>query len=157
MRTLTKTKLGLKEPPRFETDAEGRSKAVTLDTPAYISLLVQASLTDPSLWPPGAKQGATALARIRKIESDCIAKYGEFDWERLRRRQCPSGRIRTSPPLAAACLMNEKGASRVFIRKLSESLQDEYDGLCILLDQLRDTGKRISLKAYLAKRSKKRP
>ena len=122
MRTLTKTKLGLKEPPRFETDAEGRSKAVTLDTPAYISLLVQASLTDPSLWPPGAKQGASALARIRKIESGCIAKHGEFDWE-----------------------------------KLSEPLQDEYDGLCILLDRLRDTGKPISLKAYLAKRSKKRP
>jgi len=122
MKTVTKTRLALKQPPRFETDAEGRSRAVTLDTPAYIALLVQANLTDPALWPPGAKQGATALARIRKIESDCIAKHGEFDWE-----------------------------------ELAEPLQDEYDGLCILLDQLRDTGKPISLKAYLAKRSRKRP
>jgi len=83
MKTLAKTKLALKRRPRFETDAEGKSKAVRLNTPDYIALLVQANQTDPALWPPGAKQGATALARIRKIEVDCIATHGEFDWEKL--------------------------------------------------------------------------
>lgn len=47
------------------------------------------------------KSPAKVLKRIRKIESDCIAQYGEFDWE-----------------------------------KLTEDLQDEYDRLCILLDEL---------------------
>jgi hypothetical protein len=29
------------------------------------------------------RQSVDALLRIRQIESDCIDKYGEFDWERL--------------------------------------------------------------------------
>ena len=52
-------------------------------------------------------------SRIRQIESDCIAKYGEFDWERL-----------------------------------SEEAQDEYDSLCILLDELQDTEEPITLEEY---------
>jgi hypothetical protein len=59
------------------------------------------------------KKAEDALLRIRQIESDCIAQYGEFDWERL-----------------------------------SEEVQDEYDSLCILLDELQNSGERISLEEY---------
>jgi hypothetical protein len=60
-------------------------------------------------------------SRIRQIESDCIAKYGEFDWERL-----------------------------------SLELQDEYDSLCILLDELQDTEELMQMKLdfSLARKSK---
>jgi len=86
------------------TIGEGKSSTVTLDTSAYIRLLVKANITDKAFWPPDMEEGADALLRIRQIESDCITKYGEFDWERL-----------------------------------SEETQDEYDSLCILLDELQDS------------------
>ncbi|GBC76194.1 hypothetical protein HRbin07_00391 [bacterium HR07] len=69
--------------PQFATDPQGRPTKVTLDTAAYIMLLVQANITDPALWPPGMQEGASALARIRQIEAECISQHGEFDWERL--------------------------------------------------------------------------
>jgi hypothetical protein len=40
--------------------------------------------------------------------------------------------------------------------RLPTALQDEYDGLCALLDRLQDRGQRISLEAYLARRKEKR-
>ncbi len=88
--------------PRFQG---GDKSTVTLAPAAYVTLLVRANETDPAMWPPGMRQGAKALARIRDIERRCIARHGEFDWE-----------------------------------KLSARLQDEYDGLCLLLDQMQDTG-----------------
>jgi hypothetical protein len=102
---MSKTSLELKRPPQFATDADGKPTAVTLDTAAYITLLVRADVTDPGLWPPGTEDGASALARVRQIETDCIAQHGEFDWERL-----------------------------------PETVQDEYDRLCLLLDELQDSG-----------------
>lgn len=110
----------LNPPPQFLTNFSGRSTAVTLDPVAYITLLVRSNTTDPALWPPGMQEGATALARVRKIEHNCIAKHGEFDWE-----------------------------------KLSPKLQDEYDSLCGLLDNLQDTGERIPFEKYKARRAAK--
>ena len=49
----------------------------------YITLLVQANVTDPAPWPLGMEKGATALKRVREIEANCIARHGEFDWEKL--------------------------------------------------------------------------
>jgi len=69
--------------PQFSTDAESKPKAVILSTVAYITLLVRANMTTPSLWPPGMEEGAIALRRVREIEAECIAKRGEFDWEKL--------------------------------------------------------------------------
>ncbi len=69
--------------PHFTTDRKGRATGVRLDTPAYVSLLVNASVTDPALWPPQMREGARALARIRRIEAHCVRRHGEFDWERL--------------------------------------------------------------------------
>lgn len=80
---MSHTSLELKPPPPFTTDAEGKPTAVTLDTIAYIALLVRANATDPALWPPGMENGAAWLARVRQIEADCIAQHGEFDWEKL--------------------------------------------------------------------------
>lgn len=77
--------LRLKHRPQFMTDAKGKPMGVKLDAPAYIALLTRANVTDPALWPPGTQQGATALARVRQIESDCIAQHGQFDWEKLPR------------------------------------------------------------------------
>lgn len=105
---MKKTDLELPTPLEFATNAKGNPTTVTLDTAAYVALLVRANITDPALWPPGMQHGATALARVRQIEADCIAEQGEFDWE-----------------------------------KLPEALQDEYDSLCTLLDELQDTGERI--------------
>jgi hypothetical protein len=68
--------------PKFATDEQGKS-AVVLDRASYITLLIRGNVTDPSYWPPGTEEGARALARIRQIEHECIAKYGEFDWEKL--------------------------------------------------------------------------
>ncbi|MBM4081664.1 MAG: hypothetical protein FJ278_18315 [Planctomycetes bacterium] len=113
---MSDTTLELKAPPQFATDAGGKPTAVTLDTVAYVTLLVRANATDPALWPPGMKKGAEALARVRQIEAECIAKHGEFDWE-----------------------------------KLPDRVQDEYDGLCALLDRLQDTGERIPLRELLAR------
>ena len=104
--------------PQFSTDAESKPKAVTLSTVAYITLLVRADATDPSLWPLGMEEGAVALRRVREIETECIAKLGEFDWE-----------------------------------KLPETVQDEYDSLCALLDRLQDTGERIGLRDLLQQES----
>jgi hypothetical protein len=64
-------------------DAADKPTAVTLDTVAYITLLVKANITDPALWPPGMQEGAAALARVREIERECITQHGEFDWEQL--------------------------------------------------------------------------
>ena len=100
--------------PQFTTDARGKPVGVKLDTVAYVTLLVSANVTDPALWPPGMQSGAEALARVRKIEADCIAQQGEFDWE-----------------------------------KLPDDIQDEYDGLCALLDSLQDTGERVPLDEVL--------
>ena len=77
------TTLELARPPRFATGPAGKTTAVTLDTVAYVSLLVRSNITDPDLWPPGTQEGATALWRVREIEADCIAQHGEFDWEEL--------------------------------------------------------------------------
>ncbi len=110
---MKKADLELPTPLEFATDAKGKPTTVTLDTAAYVALLVRASITDPALWPPGMQQGAAALARVRQIEADCIAEQREFDWE-----------------------------------KLPEAIQDEYDGLCTLLDELQDTGERIGWEAY---------
>jgi hypothetical protein len=64
-------------------DASGKPTAVTLLTVDYMALLVRANVTDASLWPTGMEEGATALKRVREIEAECIAKCGEFDWEKL--------------------------------------------------------------------------
>ncbi len=71
----------LKRSPRFSP--QGKPARVTLDIQTYIDLLVQANVTDPTLWPPAMKEGASALARVRQIEAECIAQHGEFDWEKL--------------------------------------------------------------------------
>ena len=71
------------KPPQFTTDADGTATGVQLDTVAYVALLVRANVTDPTLWPPGMEKGAQALARVRKIEAGCVARHGEFDWEKL--------------------------------------------------------------------------
>lgn len=73
----------LKPLPSFTRDAEGKLTMVTLDTAAYVTLLVQANITDPALWPPGMQEGASALARIRQIEADCVSQYAAFDWGKL--------------------------------------------------------------------------
>ena len=114
---MNNTSLDLKSPPKFRTDHQGRPTAVTLDTPAYITLLVRSNVTNPALWPPGMKKGARWLERVRHIEADCIAQHGEFDWE-----------------------------------KLPKKLQDEYNDLCALLGRLQDSGQKISLEAYTARR-----
>ena len=80
---MNSTSPALRPPAQFATDAGGKSTAVTLDTTAYIALLVRANVTDPTFWPPGTQEGAAALARIRQIEADCTAQHGEFDWEKL--------------------------------------------------------------------------
>ena len=41
--------------------------------------------------------------------------------------------------------------------KLSEAVQDEYDGLCALLDRLQDTGERIPFEVYKARRKENQP
>jgi len=69
--------------PQFSTNTESKPQSVILSMAAYITLLVRANETDPSLWPPGMEEGAMALRRVREIESDCIAKIGNFDWEKL--------------------------------------------------------------------------
>ena len=114
---MSHTTLELARPPRFVTGPDGKATAVTLDTVAYVSLLVRSNITDPALWPPGAEEGATALARVREIEADCIAQHGEFDWEQL-----------------------------------PEALQDEYDILCLRLDDLQDTGGWTDWEDYKAQR-----
>jgi hypothetical protein len=106
-----------KEPLHFTTDPKGKPTAVTLSVKAYVTLLVQANVTDPELWPPGFEEGATALARVREIESGCIAQYGKFDWE-----------------------------------KLAPAVQDEYDTLCILLDDLQDDDGRVAWEEYKTER-----
>jgi hypothetical protein len=68
--------------PQFGSDERGRP-IVVLDRASYIALLVRANITDPAFWLPGTEQGAQALARLRQIETDCIAQHGEFDWEKL--------------------------------------------------------------------------
>jgi len=68
--------------PKFATDEQGKS-VVVLDRASYIALLIRGNVTDSSYWPPRTEEGARALARIRQIEHECIAKYGEFDWEKL--------------------------------------------------------------------------
>jgi hypothetical protein len=83
MKTMSKITSESKQPPRFATNDNGKPMTVTLDTVAYITLLVRANVTDSALWPPGMEEGAAALERIRQIESDCIARHGEFDWEKL--------------------------------------------------------------------------
>jgi hypothetical protein len=80
---MKQASLELKPAPRFVGGANGEPKEVNLDPAAYVALLVRANVTDPALWPPGMQEGATWLARIRAIERRCIAKHGEFDWEKL--------------------------------------------------------------------------
>jgi hypothetical protein len=72
-----------KESLQFTVDPNGKPTGVTLGVKAYVTLLVQANVTDPELSPPGSKDSVTALARVREIESGCIAQHGEFDWEKL--------------------------------------------------------------------------
>jgi hypothetical protein len=83
---MRKTSVHLEPAPRFATKGDGKATAVTLHPVAYIALLVEANVTDPELWPPGMQAGAAWLARIRAIERKCIAKHGEFDWEKLSAR-----------------------------------------------------------------------
>jgi hypothetical protein len=105
-----------KEPLQFTTDSKGKPTEVTLSVKSYVTLLVQANVTDPELWPPGFKEGATALARVREIESECIAQHGEFDWE-----------------------------------KLTPAVQDEYDILCVSLDDLQYDDGRVAWEEYKAR------
>ena len=118
---MSRASLDSKQYPQFVTDDKGKSSTVTLDTSAYIKLLVKANITDKTFWPSEMEEGADALLRIRQIESNCITKYGEFDWERL-----------------------------------SEEVQDEYDSLCILLDELQDMEELLQVKLdfSLARKSK---
>ncbi|MFN3420532.1 MAG: hypothetical protein ACK40X_02235 [Armatimonadota bacterium] len=78
---MARSELELKE-PQFTVDEKGKTMVI-LDEVSYIALLVRGNITDPSLWPPGTEKGAEALARIRRIEADCVAQHGEFDWEKL--------------------------------------------------------------------------
>ena len=114
---MSDTNFGLKPPPQFTTNSEGKPTTVTLETAAYIALLIKANLTDVALWPPGMQEGGKCLARIREIEDECIFHYGQFDRE-----------------------------------SLPEEVQDEYDRLCLLLDELQDTGEEVTLEEYQAKR-----
>jgi len=104
---MLKTQIQSEHLPRFSKDTDGKIAIVSLDTTTYIKL------TDKAFCPSGMERVADALARIRQIESDCIANNGEFDWE-----------------------------------KLPEAFQDEYDGLCLLLDELQDDGEVITLEDY---------
>ena len=70
-------------PPQFATGPNGKPTSVTLDVKTYIRLLVWSNVTDPALWPPGFQDGAAALARVRQVETSCMAQEGEFDWEKL--------------------------------------------------------------------------
>jgi hypothetical protein len=115
---MNKSSPGLPSPPEFTTNGNGEAMTVTLDTAAYVALLVKANVTDAGLWPPGMQEGAAALARLRAIEKRCVAKHGKFDWA-----------------------------------KLSPRLQNEYDALCARLDKLQDTGERIPLGDYQARRA----
>jgi hypothetical protein len=72
-----------RQAPQFVTDQKGKTTAVTLDTAAYVALLVQANVTDSALWPPGMQEGAAALARVREIETASARPGGVFDWEAL--------------------------------------------------------------------------
>jgi hypothetical protein len=72
-----------KESLQFTLDPNGKPTGVTLGVKAYVTLLVQANVTNPELWPPESKDGAAALARVREIESGCIPQHGEFDCEKL--------------------------------------------------------------------------
>ena len=69
--------------PRFDLDSQGKATAAMLEVRSYIALLVRANVTDSELWPPGFRQGAAALDRVRKIEADSAAEMGQFDWEKL--------------------------------------------------------------------------
>ncbi len=80
---MSQTDLDLRPPPKFANGGKGKRPSVKLDAPAYVTLLVRGNVTDPALWPPGMRKGAKALARVREIERRCIAKHGEFDWEKL--------------------------------------------------------------------------
>ena len=73
----------LEKYPQFAKDKQGKSSAVILETIDYIKLLIKANITNKAFWPPDMEDGADALLRIRQIESDCIDKNGEFDWEKL--------------------------------------------------------------------------
>jgi hypothetical protein len=110
-----------KESLQFTIDPSGKPTGVTLGVKAYVTLLVQANVTDPELWPPGFKEGATALARVREIESNCIIQHGEFDWE-----------------------------------KLTPAVQDEYDTLCVLLDELQEDNGRLTWEEYQAEHEEER-
>lgn len=110
---MNEVSLEFNNPPEFITDAEGKPTVVALETAAYVKLLVHANVVNPALWPPGMQEGAKALAQVREIERECVAQYGEFDWE-----------------------------------KLPEVIQDEYDSLCLLLDELQDMGKWVEWEDY---------
>jgi hypothetical protein len=69
--------------PRIQLDEESGAPIIALTPSAYIDLLIQANNTDPRFWPPQAKEGARALARLRAIERKCAEAHGAFDWERL--------------------------------------------------------------------------
>jgi hypothetical protein len=73
----------LEKYPQFARDKQGKYSAVILETIDYIKLLIKANITNKAFWPPDMEEGADVLLRIKKIESDCIDKYGEFDWEKL--------------------------------------------------------------------------
>ena len=47
VKTMSRISPELKQPPRFATDASGKPTVVTLDTVAYITLLVRANAIDP--------------------------------------------------------------------------------------------------------------
>ncbi len=79
----TKQSLNWIPAPKFATKSNGKPAAVTLDPVAYVALLVRGNVTEPEFWPPGMQEGAAWLARVRAIEKRCIAKHGQFDWEKL--------------------------------------------------------------------------
>ena len=74
---------GSEESPRFDEDRNGKTITVPLGVKWYVGLLVRANVTDVGAWPPELQKGAAAFARVRQIELDCLAREGEFDWDKL--------------------------------------------------------------------------
>ena len=80
---MDSTTLELSRPPEFSPPENGGNGTVSVDALDWAKLLRDHNVLDARLWPPGFKEGAEWLARIRQIEAGCIAEFGEFDWEKL--------------------------------------------------------------------------
>jgi hypothetical protein len=78
--------------PQFDdcedtTQGSKGNKKVRLSTSKYVQLLIDARETDPECWPPGLEKAAAMLEDARAIEDECIAKWGDFDPDKLSRTQ----------------------------------------------------------------------